>query len=78
MIDVPVTRQSSTKIGTETSSTVASSASELSNVVDISTRAEWRPYQPTKVQMVGFTDWLSIYQRHFRTESHRLPWRLNS
>lgn len=68
MIDVPVTRQSSLTSETFASSGTASSASELSNVVDISTRAEWRPYQPTQVQMVGFTDWLSIYQRHYRND----------
>lgn len=68
MIDVPVTRQSSLTGETFASSGAASSASELSNVVDISTRAEWRPYQPTQVQMVGFTDWLSIYQRHYRND----------
>lgn len=33
-------------------------------VIDISDRATWYPVKPTKVQMVGFCDWLSIYQRH--------------
>lgn len=63
-----VTRHFSLTDETSTSSTAAFSASETGNVVDISTRAEWRPYQPTKVQMLGFCDWLSMYQRHFRTD----------
>lgn len=37
---------------------------ESATVIDIADRSTWYPCKPTKVQMVGFCDWLSIYQRH--------------
>ena len=39
-------------------------APETAPVVDIRTRATWHVRPVTKVQLIGFCDWLSIYQRH--------------
>ncbi|MHC3432468.1 phage/plasmid replication protein, II/X family [Delftia lacustris] len=65
---MPVTRQSSLTSEKFAGSGEASTASGTGVVIDLASRPEWRPHRPTKVQMVGFTDWLSIYQRHYRND----------
>lgn len=60
-----VTRHFSLTGETETSSGAPHPASESATVTDIRSSAKWYPRPITKVQMVGFCDWLSIYQRHY-------------
>ena len=60
-----VTRHFSLTDETTPVSAPCSSAPGLCNVVNISTSSAW---QPKKTQTLGFCDWLSIYQNHFRSD----------
>lgn len=64
-----VTRQSSLTTETNLGSDAALLDVDVPQVVQLfpkpGSHPEWYPRPVTKVQMVGFCDWLSIYQRHF-------------
>lgn len=47
---------------------VPDSAPGSAAVIDLATRSEWYPRQATKTQLVGFCDWVSMYQRHIGVE----------